>query len=142
MSIMRLITVKYFNRLTALLITLIFSGKSTSPVVFVHKKYMCCFHMYSKWWMICAYFSPDSLETTFSQEKATLWIEDLHFSRKQRFEVKKKTVNNGFVFYKHAYFCFIMGSLMYWNFVDYGDVVISCLNSHSDSTHSLQKIRG
>ncbi len=38
--------------------------------------------------VICAYFSPDSDETTFSLETAILWIEDSYFSRRQQFEVK------------------------------------------------------
>ncbi len=37
---------------------------------------------------ICADFSPDSDKTHFSLEKATLWIEDLYFSWKKRFDVK------------------------------------------------------
>ncbi len=28
-----------------------------------------------------------------------------------------------------------------WSLVDYWDVFISCLDSHSDGTHSLQRIR-
>ncbi len=30
-----------------------------------------------KLWLIYSYFSPDSGETTFSKEKAILWIEEL-----------------------------------------------------------------
>ncbi len=42
----------------------------------------------SKLCLICADFSLYSDETTFSLEKAILWIEDSYFSQKQRFEVK------------------------------------------------------
>ncbi len=38
--------------------------------------------------LFCAYFSPDSDETTFSLEKATLWIEISYFSQKIQFKVK------------------------------------------------------
>ncbi len=37
--------------------------------------------------LICADFSPDSDQTTFSLEGALLWIMDSHFIRKQRVEV-------------------------------------------------------
>ncbi len=33
---------------------------------------------------------------------------------------------------------FTLEDLMDWSHVDYCDVFISCLNSHSDGTHSLQ----
>ncbi len=33
---------------------------------------------------------------------------------------------------------FTLQDLMDWSHVDYCDVFISCLNSHSDGTHSLQ----
>ncbi len=70
-----------------------------------------------------------------------LWIEDLYFSRKQRTEVK--TSSWWICFYKHTAFHFI--ALIYrlercGLHVDYCDVFISCLVSHSDGTHSLQSI--
>ncbi len=34
----------------------------------------------------------------------------------------------------------VIASLMDWSGVDYCDVFISCLDSHSDGTHSLQSI--
>ncbi len=43
-----------------------------------------------------------------------------------------KCLNDGFVYYKHAAFCFSKHKLM--------DFFISCLDSHSDGTHSLQRI--
>ncbi len=67
--------------------------------------------------LICAYFSPDSY-TNISQ--AILWIENSYFSQKQWFEVKN---------------LLMMGFLVY-----YWDVFISHLDSHSDGTHSLQRI--
>ncbi len=93
-----------------------------------------------KRYMICAYFAPDSDNMTFSLEKALLWIEDSYFSRK--FEVESVLMmdlfltNNSFSLHKmltdgHE-FCGL--------FVDYCDVFISCLDSHSDGTHSLQRI--
>ncbi len=48
--------------------------------------------------------------------------------------------NNRFVSYKHAAFHFTRCKLMDWSGVYYCDVFISCLDSHSDSTHSLQSI--
>ncbi len=51
--------------------------------------------------------------------------------------LKFKRFNDGFVFYKHAAFHFTRNELMNWSRVDYCDVFISCLDSHSDGTHSL-----
>ncbi len=39
--------------------------------------------------LICAYFSLDSDEATFSLEKAILWIDESYFSQKQWFEFIK-----------------------------------------------------
>ncbi len=50
----------------------------------------------------------------------------------------KKVFNDGFDYYKHAVFLFSRHYLMNWSGVDYCDVFISCLDSHSDGTHSLQ----
>ncbi len=47
---------------------------------------------------------------------------------------------DGFVSYKHADFHFTRCELMDWRGVGYCDVFISCLDSHSDGTHSLQRI--
>ncbi len=49
--------------------------------------------------------------------------------------LKLKNSNDGLVSYKHAAF-----PLMDCSGVDYCDVFISCLDSHSDGTHSLQSI--
>ncbi len=38
--------------------------------------------------LVCAYFSPDSEEMTFSLEEVILWIMDLYFSWKQWSKVK------------------------------------------------------
>ncbi len=47
----------------------------------------------------------------------------------------RSSVSSGFVSYKHA--AFDINQML---LVDYSDVFISCLNSHSDGTHSLQSI--
>ncbi len=52
--------------------------------------------------LICEYFSSDSDEIVFSIEKAILWIDGSYFNR-----LKLKTLNDGFVSYKHATFHFI-----------------------------------
>ncbi len=46
---------------------------------------------------------------------------------------------DGFVSYKNVAFHFTMLTMV-WSGVDYCDVFISCLDSHSDGTHSLQRI--
>ncbi len=57
---------------------------------------------------------------------------------------EKKQRLDGFVHYKHAPFSlhktFINGLELCGLLVDYCDVFISCLGSHSDGTHSLQRI--
>ncbi len=65
----------------------------------------------------------------FFHEEALLWIMD-----SMVFELKR--LNAGFV----SAFVFSRCSLMDWSGVDYCDVFISCLDSHSDGTHSLQSI--
>ncbi len=69
------------------------------------------------WFLICAYFSPDSDKTAFSLEKSLLWIMDF---------LLHKTLTDG------LYSCELL--------VDYCDVFISCMDSNSDGTHSLQRI--
>ncbi len=58
--------------------------------------------------------------------------------------MKLKHLNDGFVSYKHAAFgfsrCLTDGLEWCGLLVDYCDVFISCLDSHSDGTHSLQRI--
>ncbi len=90
--------------------------------------------------LICADFSPQT--RWYSLRTALLWIKDLYFSLKQWLKVKKH-VNDGFVSYKHS-ICLLkmLTDGLEWCglFVDYCDVFISCLDSHSDGTHSLQRI--
>ncbi len=52
--------------------------------------------------------------------------------------LKLKRLND--VSYKHAAFHFTRHKLMDWSCVDYCNVLYSCLDSHSDGTHSLQRI--
>ncbi len=79
--------------------------------------------------LICAYFSPDSDKMTFSLEKAILWIDnmdimDLFLTNMQLFTSQDVNWWTGVVW--------ITCGLL-WCF-------ISCLDSHSDGTHSLQRI--
>ncbi len=71
----------------------------------------------------------------FSLQEALLWIIDSCFGQKQQFKVK----TSFFVSYKHAAFGFTRHELLDWSGVDYCDVFISCLDSYSDGTHSLQR---
>ncbi len=61
-----------------------------------------------------------------------------------KLQTSKFEVNDGFVYYKHALFHFTRHSLVDWSGVDYLWIIvmflISCLDSHSDGTHSLQRI--
>ncbi len=84
--------------------------------------------------LICAYFSPDSDETTFSLEKVLLLY-------KTQIDANNSLILNYFfmISYKHVAFL-IIRQLLDWSGVDYCDVFISCLDSHSDGTHSLQRI--
>ncbi len=66
----------------------------------------------------------DNRRCTFSLEEALLWIMDLYFRKKQWFEVKHMLTDG-------LEWCGLL--------VDYCDVFISCLDSHSDGTHSLQR---
>ncbi len=61
------------------------------------------------------------------------------FARSDRLNVKLKCLN-GLVSYKHIALCFTLLQLMDWSGVDCCDVFISCLDSHSDGTHSQQRI--
>ncbi len=87
---------------------------------------------------MCAYFSPDSDKTT-SLEKTILRIEDSYISQKQQLKMSwwicyLQTCS--FSFHKTL----INGLESCELFVDYCDVCISCLDYHSDGTHSLQRI--
>ncbi len=84
--------------------------------------------------MICEYFTPDGDKITFSLEKAILWIKDMYFSWKQWFKVKS---NDVFVYYRQRFHSMFTNELESCELlVDYCDVFISCLDSHSDGTHS------
>ncbi len=54
--------------------------------------------------------------------------------------LKLKLLIGGFVSYEHVVFDFTRHELMDWSGVHYCDVFISCLDSNSDGTHSLQSI--
>ncbi len=93
--------------------------------------------------LICAYFCPDSDEITFSLEKAILWIEDSYFSRKQWFKFTDILMMD-FVSYNTT--SFTSADINWW----IGVVWTTCgvlwwfynifYYSHSDGTHSLQRI--
>ncbi len=67
-------------------------------------------------------------------------IMDWYFGQKQPFRLK--WLDDGFVSYKHfsLHKMLIDGLELCGLLVDYCDVFISCLDSHSDGTHSLQRI--
>ncbi len=92
--------------------------KSTNIFVFAWK---CC--------LIYAYFSPDSEATTFSLEKALLWI-IIIMNRGLRSNKVQKGLNGGFIANTHSLWitCVICG--LFKCFINY---------SHSDGTHSLQR---
>ncbi len=80
--------------------------------------------------LICPYFSPDSEEKTFSLEKAILW-----------FEVKNVLILNLLQTCTFLFHMMLIDGLESCGLlVDYCDVFISCLESHSEGTHSLQRI--
>ncbi len=83
---------------------------------------------------ICAYFSHDSDQMAFSLEEAISRMRIL--ARSNGFEIKK-ILNWGFISYKYVAFNFIIYSLMDWSVVDYLEVLWI---THSDGTHSLQRI--
>ncbi len=91
--------------------------------------------------LICADFSPDSDQTTFSLEEALLWIMDSYFSLKT-YEKVLKGLNYWICFLQTCSFCLLqmLTDGLEWCglLVDYCDVFISCY--HSDGTHSLQRI--
>ncbi len=106
---------------------IIHNNTSSSESVWVHPLFSSHFiHPYiclelfwtvltCKQCLICAYFAPDSDEITFSLEKAILCIDDST--------------------------CILIDGLESCGLlVDYCDIFISCLDSHSDGTHSPQRI--
>ncbi len=70
------------------------------------------------WCRFLSWFRPEH----FSLEEVLLWIMNSHFNQNQQYEVKNVLMMD------------------YCVDVDYSDVFISCLDSHSDGTHSLQSI--
>ncbi len=73
------------------------------------------------------------IQMTFSPENAILFIED--FSQNQQFEVK-----NYLLMKLSLHKTSIDGLESCGSLVDYCVVFFSCLDSHSDGTHSLQRI--
>ncbi len=53
--------------------------------------------------LICAYFSLDLDEITFSLEEAHLWTEDSHFSQKHQFELKNVLMIDLFLTNTHLF---------------------------------------
>ncbi len=92
-----------------------------------------------KWYYLCAYFSPDS-DKLFPLEiyifTAVLLIEvNTHLKAKV---LNILTMDLFLSFSPHK---MLTDRLELCGFlVDYCDVLISCLDPHSDGTHSLQKI--
>ncbi len=90
----------------------------------------------SKQWLICAYFSPDSDKMTFHWRNQYY---GLVVFKPERFQVKN--------IIKHWKKHFVLLHKMLTDglelcglLVDNCDVFISCLVSHSDGTHLLQRI--
>ncbi len=83
------------------------------------------------WGFRCEKTTADGL---FPLEEVWLWVSD---------NLKLKYLNDGFVSYTQSFsFHNILIGPLEWCglLVDYCDVFISCLDSHSDGTHSLQSI--
>ncbi len=72
---------------------------------------------------------------TFSLEEVLLWIMESYFDQKQWFEVKNILMMDLFLTNTELF----TSQVIKWC-VDYCGVFISCLDSHSDGTHSLQRI--
>ncbi len=76
-------------------------------------------------------------ETIFLIEKAILWIEDLNFIWKQWFEVKKVLMD---LFFTNTQI-FTSQDINLWTGVMWIIVMfLSAVLTHSDGTHSLQRI--
>ncbi len=87
----------------------------------------------------CILMWKDNRGWTFSLEEALLWITDLYLSRRNSLNLK--CCNDGFVSYKHIFL--LQKTLideLKLDYLDYCDVSISCLDSHSDGTHSLKRM--
>ncbi len=110
--------------------------KNASPVVFSHQDpptYLFKTVFTCKWCLLCAYFSSYSVETVFftgeinmdrGSKLKHLMINLLHY--KTYSFLLHKTLLNGLDL------CELL--------VGYCGVFITCLDSHSDGTHSLQRI--
>ncbi len=81
--------------------------------------------------LICADFSPDSDQTTFSLEEVLLML-----ARSNSLKLKMSQWWICFL-QSHSFWLLKILTLMDRSGVDYCDVFISCLDSHSDGTHSL-----
>ncbi len=75
---------------------------------------------------------------TFSLEEVLLLIMDSYFDQKWWFKVKNLSMMDLFITNLFVSKTFIYESCGL--LVDYRDVFISCLDSHSDGTHSLQRV--
>ncbi len=82
--------------------------------------------------LIYAYFSLDSDKTTFSQEKAILWIEGSYFSWKKWVEVEKKN--------EQSFLKLIDGLELCGLLMDYLNAFISSLVSHSAENPLMSKM--
>ncbi len=76
---------------------------------------------------------------------ATIWLQVWNNLRGSKWWqiIHELFLYDGFVSYKHTAFCFSMltdGLEWCGSLVVYCDVFISCLDSHSDGTHSLKRI--
>ncbi len=99
------------------------SSESPSLVVLSHQKPLT--YLFRRVFWLCSLLTVLDLcifltwfrQDDFSLDKAMLRIDDLYFSWKQRFEVKN-----------------------FWIIDLFTIIIISCLDSHSDGTHSLQRI--
>ncbi len=85
---------------------------------------------------LCIFFPWFRRAYFLSLEKAILWIEDSYFRWMQWFEVLMLDL---FLTNLHR---LASQDIKWWTglLVDYCFVLISCLDSHSDGTHSLQRI--
>ncbi len=83
--------------------------------------------------ILCSDWVPSEWESTFLLEKAILWIEDSYFTWKQWFEVKNNLMIHIFIINMQL---FMSQDVNWWARLRV-IFFISCLDSHSDGTHSL-----
>ncbi len=85
-------------------------------------------------------YKQNQFDVTFLLKEVLLWSCILARSN----SLKLKCLNDGFISYKPQLILLhkILIDKLEWCrlLVDYCDVFISCLDSHSDGTHSLQRI--